>query len=261
MTPRALAVVAIALTLGCATRSDKGPASAVETAPNWTTPDGRHATQLELAERLIELDQPREALTLLATVRTEAGKPELAVDVLSARATLELGMTGEAAAILEPWLERAPRDPDFHALLGLVRFDQKQLEPAEQALRRAIQLDAGHFEAHNNLGFLLLSDGRPELAIEQLRAALTIRPSDVRARNNLGFALAAAGQPDQALEVFRAVNSEPAALANMGLAAERSGDADAALAWYRQALALDPEHSAAALAVGRLQPSSQGDPP
>jgi tetratricopeptide (TPR) repeat protein len=254
---RAALVLLLGLGLGCAARSGRAPTVSAQAPADWSTPQGKLSTQLELAEQLIDLERPREALALLAMVRLEQARPVLALDVLQARATLDLGMAGEAAAILEPWNERPPRDADFHALLGLVYYDQRAYEPAEAAFRRAIELEPQHFDAHNNLGFLLLSSGRPDQAIPELRAALGLRPNDRRARNNLGFALAATGADDQALEVFRAVNPEPTALANMALAAERRGDTDQAIAWYHQVLAVVPDHGAATSAIHRLDPPDQ----
>ncbi len=258
MTRSTWVLAALLLSWGCANRAGKSTAAAAEDPPRWSTTKGRYDTQIALAESLIELNQPREALALLSTMRQEVSQPDLAVDVLQARATLALGMPGEAAAILEPWQERSPRDADFHALLGLVYFDQQRSDDAQAAFERAVKLDATHFDALNNLGFLHLTAGRPEPAIEQLRAALALRPNDARARNNLGFALAASGDETQALEVFSAVNPRPAALANMGLAAERRGDPEAAKGWYRQVLELDPGHAATITALERLDTASPG---
>jgi len=261
MTRHLCVMLTLGLVVGCAARTDRSPASAVEPTPDWSTAKGRHGTQLQLAESLIDLGRTREAMTLLATLRQDSDKPELEVDVLYARATLKMGMAGESAAILEPWLDHPPRDADFHALLGLVRFDQAQLDDAEVAFVRAIELDAGHFDAHNNLGFLLLGSDRPQPAIQHFRSALAVRPNDPRARNNLGFALAAAGKEREALEVFRAINPESQALSNMGLACERGGELDDAIAWYNRALERDPAHATAAAAIQRLQASSEGATP
>lgn len=256
MSPRAPLLVTL-LVLGCAGRAGRAPATSAQAPADWSTPQGKLSTQLELAEQLIDLERPREALAMLAMVRQEQTRPVLALDVLQARATLDLGMAGEAAAILEPWIERSPRDAEFHALLGLVYYDQQAPAPAQTAFQRAIELDPQHFDAHNNLGFLLLSSGQPEQAIPELRAALGLRPNDRRALNNLGFALAATGEERQALEVFRAANPEPTALANMGLAAERRDDPEQAIAWYRKVLTVAPDHTTAASAILRLDPSDQ----
>ncbi len=259
MSARLAGVALVGVLAACAGRADRAPRAAAEPSPEWATPQGRLSTQLELAEQLLDLGRTREAMAMLSMVRQETDRPLLALDVLQARATLELGMAGEAAAILEPWLDNPPRDADFHALLGLVRYDHGQHDLAKQSFERAIAIDPHHFDAHNNLGFLLLGSGRPELAIEQLRAALELRPNDRRARNNLGFALAATGAERDALDVFRAANPEPTALSNMGLAAERRGETEQAIAWYRKALAKAQDHAIAAEAIERLEHPEQGD--
>ncbi|MBN1336278.1 MAG: tetratricopeptide repeat protein [Deltaproteobacteria bacterium] len=228
--------------------------------PPWTHEAGRHTARLEMAEQLLDMHNPEQALVVLAKAREEEGG-SLALDVVQARAWLALGLTGEASAALEPWAERDPENLAFWQVLGLVRFGQKRVEEAESAFRRALALDPRDFDANNNLGFLLLSVGRSEEALPALRAAVAARPTEARARNNLGFALAALGREDEALDVFRATGPEAHALAQVGLAAERRGEPEKALAWYQRALSADPSQPLAVEALSRLDPPQDGGTP
>ncbi len=247
--------------VGCTARTTaQAPQSSAEPGVDWSTPKGREEARLDMARTLLDMGRAQEAMTVLAAARQESGS-ELAVDVLQARAYLGVGMAGEAAALLEPWLRRSPRDAELYRTLGLVRFEQRRLEEAERAFLEAVEIEPDSFDSSNNLGFLLLTAGRPEEALVHLRAALALRPTDRRARNNIGFALAALERDEEALDVFRAADIEPSALANMGLACERRGDPNQARAWYDQALAIDPGQHLALEALQRLDEPETGAAP
>jgi Flp pilus assembly protein TadD len=133
-----------------------------------------------------------------------------------------------------------------------VLFDSGARVEAEAFFRRALELDRRDPRLLNNLGFLLLVDGRPADAVVHLEQAARLDPTDRRAFNNLGFAYGALGDDRRALESFRAAVDEAGALANLGLACERRGDAAAAAGWYGKALALSPRHPLAFEGMERL---------
>ncbi len=247
------------LAVGCAhAGGTDARRAAAQPAPSWTTPEGRLESRMDMARTMLDMGRHQEAMAILTEARREAGG-ELELDVLQARATLALGMAGEAAALLEPRLDRPPKHAEFYRVLGLIRFDQDRLDEAEEAFRRALEIEPDAFASHNNLGFLLLVRDRPDDAIRYLRRALQLHPDDRRARTNLGFALAALLRDEEALEVFRAAHSEPVALANLGLACERRGTPEDALTWYQRALELEPNQPLANEAVRRLGTPSQGE--
>jgi Tfp pilus assembly protein PilF len=241
------ATAMLLLALGCAQQA-RPPAV---DPPSWSTPAGKQQAQLEMASSLVEMGRNQEALALLTEARAGGG-PELEIDVMQARIYLQGGMVSEAAALLEPWQDRNPRDPHYHRVLGLVRFDQQQLDLAEAAFSRSLALEPDSFDTNNNLGFLLMVDGRPTEAVVQLRRALELRPGDLKAHTNLAFALAAAERDDEALELFQAIQPPALAYGNMGLACERRGARDQALDWYRRALEHDPARASVIEAIERL---------
>ena len=252
-----LLVACACLTAGCAAAH---PGAVVEGPAPWETAEGRHVARLGMAEQLIEAQNPRQALVVLAAAREEEGG-SVALDVMQARAWLALGMVGEASAALDAWLDHPPKQAEYWRVLGLVRFDQERVPEAEEALRRALEIDPRDYEANNNLGFLLLSLGRQEEALTHLRAAISVRPDEPRARNNLGFALAALERDEEALDAFRTTGPEAEALARVGLACERRGDMDEARSWYRRALDADPRQPIAVEALGRVEPPPDGETP
>ena len=75
-------------------------------------------------------------------------------------------------------------------------------EKAVEAYRRALALDAGHADAHVNLGRLVHESGDAESAQMHYRQALASRPTDATAAFNLGVALEDLGRLTEALAAY-----------------------------------------------------------
>jgi tetratricopeptide (TPR) repeat protein len=95
-----------------------------------------------------------------------------------------------------------PLDADEWFDLGA---DLEEAAPAEarDAYRRALALDAGHADAHVNLGRLLQLEGRTPEAIEHYRCSLRTGSPDPTAAFNLGTALETLGRWNKAIEAYR----------------------------------------------------------
>ena len=64
-----------------------------------------------------------------------------------------------------------------------------RLGEAIDAYRRAIAIDPGHANAHDNLGVLLRASGEPQQAEAAYRTALQLNPAHIDAWTNLGILL------------------------------------------------------------------------
>ena len=82
-------------------------------------------------------------------------------------------------------------------------------EGAEQAYRRALEIDSRTAEAANGLGVLLVEAHRPAEAIPWFERTLAAAPEFVEARLNLGIALQEAGDTRGAAEMYREVLKAP----------------------------------------------------
>lgn len=106
-------------------------------------------------------------------------------------------------------------------------------EEADDAYRRALALDAGHADAHLNLGRILHEAGRVTEAEEHYRGALAARPGDPTAAYNLGVALQDAGRLEEAATAYEtalaADDAFPDAHYNLAVVYEALGSAPAAL--------------------------------
>jgi tetratricopeptide (TPR) repeat protein len=80
-----------------------------------------------------------------------------------------------------------PKDPDVWIRMAIALKEQKRLEDAEMALRKAIDIEPNHIGALNELGFLLAVElQRYDEAEQAFRKAIDIDAEYVLSWNNLG---------------------------------------------------------------------------
>jgi len=145
------------------------------------------------------------------------------------------------------WLQVLPRD-----------FDPKAGDPRmvlqEALARHNIENNKGDFEAHYNLGAMLMARGSTAEAIAQYEAALQIRPQDATVNNALGAALLAAGEPDHAIPYLRAAAQSSLsyfdAHYNLGNALASEGDLGGAAEQFTEAVRLRPDDADAHANLG-----------
>ena len=83
------------------------------------------------------------------------------------------------------------KDPQNLAQIAALHKSSGRIDKAEDAYRRAIARDPGCWEAHNNLGNLLLTAGRISEAGRHFALACTINPKNATVVLNLAIGLAA----------------------------------------------------------------------
>ncbi len=169
-----------------------------------------------------------------------------------------LGRNPEAARLYRQVLLMAPGHAVALFNLGRLELLQGDLERAEHTLRDLIARQPEHWQAHNNLGLVLLERRQPTAALAPLRQALRLHPDDPGIIYNLGRARAAQGDMKRALALFdqALLGWGPGDLAAVPLHFAR-GDAlfhlkrfEEAADAYEAALALDPQHGGARLNLG-----------
>jgi tetratricopeptide (TPR) repeat protein len=122
-------------------------------------------------------------------------------------------------------LDRNPTKADQLNVKACELMDKDPLG-AEKLLRQALEADLYHGPAHNNLGTLLLRQGQLYSAAAEFEWAKRLLP----------------GHPDPRL--------------NLALTLEKGGRTDEAIAAYRTALEVYPEHIQSMEALARLQVKS-----
>ena len=142
---------------------------------------------------------------------------------------------------------------------ALTRCQLVYWKDGETLLRRAIAVTGTNLMAENNLGALLLGQGRTNEAIAHLQTALRLAPNFAEAHCNLGVALGATGHPDEALdhlnEALRLAPGNAHPHYSLGALLLKQGQVDAAATQFQAALKLDPHYAEAhrdlGVALGR----------
>jgi len=233
-----------------------------------------------------EETSPQSALA--ATLDVRAVDPYLAGLALL-RQSGDMSRLTEAAQRFGEAIEIDPSFARAHA--GLCRVgvrihdrsrDPSDLYRAEQACRRALDLDASLVETEKALGSLYLSSGRLvdseaiyqslvtrnpqdadghiglgqahaaagrfDAAERSFRTAVQVEPAFWGAFNALGGYLFSRGRIDEAIDAYREVSeltpSSASAYNNLGAALQMKGDLRGAAAAYRRSLAIEPAQSA-----------------
>jgi Tfp pilus assembly protein PilF/mono/diheme cytochrome c family protein len=119
-----------------------------------------------------------------------------------------------------------------------------------------VQKNPADFEAHYNLGAMLLARGQIQDSIAQYQQANRLHPNDPTVNNALGAALLASGQPEPALPcLVAALHAQPDnfdAHYNLASAFLALGKLSEALDQFRAALRLHPDDARAEANVGSI---------
>ena len=125
-----------------------------------------------------------EALELLRET-IEAAPEDLRLGFQEVRILLFLGRPGDALPRAEAIAQRAPGNADAQYQLGAVRMGMRDVENAESALQRALELAPDHAAAMSDLAVLSMVRGNPEEARRLLRRVVELQPGNAAAVENL----------------------------------------------------------------------------
>jgi superkiller protein 3 len=186
---------------------------------------------------------PRHALARynLALVLKRADRPREAIDELTRAIEIE------------------PR-PEAHYTLGIVYWQQGDLEHAETALRAAIAADSKYVDAHHSLGAVLAARQQWPPAVGALRRAIELRPDLTSARYTLARVLRESGDDraarrelDEAdrLRIRGQLEQEASVWTATGTQKLETGDAAGAQAHFERALATFEAYAPAHYQLGR----------
>jgi Flp pilus assembly protein TadD len=154
------------------------------------------------------------------------------------------------------WADAVSRSPTSHRArnnLGRVLIDQGKWEQAALQFEKAIRIRPEYAEPHNNLGTLHARAKRFDQARQHFAVAIRLNPQYAQAFNNLGVALLDQGlAPQAAMQLGQAVRVSPRyakAHGNLSTALSRLGQAREACRHLFIALELDANlpHSREAL--------------
>ncbi|UFS72416.1 tetratricopeptide repeat protein [Geomonas sp. RF6] len=152
----------------------------------------------------------------------------------------------EGALILDELLREAPQDVKFLSLAGALARERGDLFQAHEFFRRAVVLQPGVPELHNNLGVLRHDLGENVEALSCYDEALRLAPRYGEALSNRANALRALGRSVEAVlgyrEAIACAPDNPEFYYNLGNALRAEGEWEEAVEAYHHLLALDPAH-------------------
>jgi tetratricopeptide (TPR) repeat protein len=157
-------------------------------------------------------------------------------------------------------IKNATQTADAYFSLGQYYEGAQAWDKAIDANRKAIAINAKHLSAHNALGVALAQSGRLPEAEAALRQAVSLAAPGSHAfvRNNLGYVLLLNGKPQDAADVLAEVLAQDAgntiAHANLQTALARRGDAPTRAAQSVPALAAAPATASAVVVAANVKP-------
>ena len=154
------------------------------------------------------------------------------------------GKTDKAQAEFEQALQLDAQDFTANYSLGALHLEAGQTDTAIVELGRAVEANGHDADAREHLAMAYAQSGRSADAVAQLRTAVELAPDDADLRALLSQELATTGQLSEAIkqeqQSLKLRPDDPDQWNNLGVFEERSGNALAAEAAFRHALALRP---------------------
>ena len=189
--------------------------------------------------------------------RAQGLDDESARDLLRAAALLGSGRIDEAAPIIERVRAAHPEHDEALRLSGALDSARGRHADALEALQRAAASKPDDALILNTLGAAQAAAGDDTAALASFTRAIALDPAAASAQHNLGNVLAARGDSKAARDAFaRAVEIEPGFVpARLALAdtLRALGENDEAVRQWREALARDPQSSAAWQGLAELR--------
>lgn len=246
LTRAASALLAIALGTAAAIAAELDLLAAGEAAL-----EARSWTEAEMSFRRAigeQGDSPRARIGL-ARALAGGGDPDAAVGELARAAErwIRTSAYGDADRLLVAASEIRPGDLAVLELLGRARVLDRRYLAAEEPLASVYAAGGASVDAHLYYSAALWENGRLERAEEVARAAVAASGGALPAVHQLGRLLLWQSRYEEAAELLeRCARQAPGAaemLIELARARDGAGDLDGALAAYRQAVELAPEHS------------------
>lgn len=211
-----------------------------------------------LGETLLKLNEPAQAANHLDRAIAIFGKePDVAYPLyLRAKIYTDEGQLEKASAALRQAVTLQPNFAEAWSDLGQARKQLSDEAEALAAFQRAVAASPDNGIAQYRLGAEYLHQGNAEKALPHLRESFRIDPSNQSTLYSLQMTLRQTGRTEEAREIkdklsekLRRIDKDSqdaftaVRLNNQGAALEKAGNLPAAMAKYRAARELNPEHT------------------
>ena len=113
---------------------------------------------------------------------------------------LNNGKLEEVKKIGMALLKEHKNNPAIYNILGIVAYNEKNVEEAIYHFKMALQLNENNFDAYNNLGKIYKEKGSVNESVESYKKAISIKPDFIQGHINLGLVLLERGDLRQGHE-------------------------------------------------------------
>lgn len=162
------------------------------------------------------------------------------------------GQPAQAEALYKTAIQRFPNKVGPYHRLAVMRAQQGKFQEADEYFAKAIAIAPADPVLLGDAGYCQYLQRNMDRAEQLLRRAVEANPRDPLNCNNLALVLAEKGGYEEALVMFKRAGSESQAYANLAFIYARQGRVEKAKANYNYALTLDPKMRPAAEALTQL---------
>jgi len=169
------------------------------------------------------------------------------------RETEKQGDLTSARETYERLIAQYPDRYEAYHRLAVVADRQRRYEEAQSLYTQAIRRNSRNPELFNDLGYCFYLQGKLNKAESALLKAVAMRPAEPRYRNNLGLVYGQQRRYEDALEQYRRAGGGGDAYYNLAFVKASQNDFEGAKDCFRRALAVDPTHERARLALASFE--------
>jgi len=166
----------------------------------------------------------------------------------------QCGMYSSLETLWRTTIQKNPHAWMAYNNLGGVLIRDGRMDEAITLYQKALEANPNDAEGQNDLGYAFLRKGQADEAVIHSQKALEIDPGDAKAYNNLGLAFCQLGRLDEAIKDYKkSLEIEPknyVVYDNLGLALFRSGQMDEAIVNCQKALIINPKDTQACNNLG-----------
>ena len=210
---------------------------AIELNPSSVPARDRLIDQYLIMGKLNEAEQQVQAIY-------DKNKKDLTGRYFDARLRLARGKPDDAIEMLQGVIKDEPQHAGAHYYLGLAYGVKNDVPQTRRELTEAVKLAPTMVDARTSLAGLHLAEGSYDLAIEQAQAGLRLNGRNLQAATILGDAYLRKNDLAKAKLTFEAIAKalpkEPLSRYRLGLIARNEKNDTAALSYFEEALAVDP---------------------
>jgi type IV pilus assembly protein PilF len=148
---------------------------------------------------------------------------------------------------------------ELHTELAAGYYERGQMDIAIEELRESEQIDSSYPRIYNVYGLVYSVLGDTAKAEASFQRALAMAPNDSDIRHNWGWYLCTHGRPAESIAEFEQAIRNPlyktpeVALINAGKCSAAAGNSEAANAYFRRALQIQPTNAVAAYNLALLE--------